>query len=104
MLGAFTTLSRRLFQESTTHWVKDCLRNKSRFLSLNSCRPWPHSPVELNVKNLEEDMSSYPFRILNTCSILALSLLNCGVGRPKVVSLMLYGSFRRSLDSIVAYP
>ena len=47
-------------------------------------------------------MSSYPFRILNTCNMSALSLLHWSVGRPKVVSLMLYGSFRRSLGSLVA--
>ena len=47
-------------------------------------------------------MSSYPFRILNTCNMSVLYLLNWSVGRPKVVSLMLYGSFRRSLDSFVA--
>ena len=47
-------------------------------------------------------MSSYPFRILNTCIISALSLLNGGVGMPNVVSLMLYGSLRRYLDSLVA--
>ena len=76
MPGAFTTLSGRLFQESTTRWVKVCLHNKSRLLSLKSFRLWPRSPVELNVNNLEESMSSYPFRILNTCNISALSLLN----------------------------
>ena len=54
------------------------------------------------MKNLEKYMSSYPFRILNTCNISAQSLLNQSVGRPKVVSLMLYGSFRKSLDSLVA--
>ena len=54
------------------------------------------------MNNLEESMPSYPFRILDTCRITALSLLNCSVGRPNVVSLMLYGSFRRSLDSLVA--
>ena len=36
-------------------------------------------------------MSSYPFRILNTCSISTQSLLECGVGMPKVVSLMSSG-------------
>ena len=71
-------------------------------LSLNSFWLWSRSPVELNVNNLEEYMSSYPFRILNTCNMSALFLLNWSVGRPKVVSLMLYGSFRRSLDSLVA--
>ena len=76
MLGAFTTFSGRLFQESTTHWVKVCMCNKSRLLSLNSFRLWPRSPVELNVKNFEESMSSYPFRILNTCNMSVLSLLN----------------------------
>ena len=44
--------------------------------SLNSFRLWQRSPVELNVKNLEEYISSYPFRILNTCNMSALSLLN----------------------------
>ena len=83
--------------------VKVCLRTKSRLFSLN--RLWLCSPVELKVKNLGKSMSSYlayPFRILNTCSMLALYLLNCSVGRLKVVCLMLYGSFRRSLDSLVA--
>ena len=87
------------------HWVVVpgvCLHNKSRLLSLNSFRLWPHISVELNVKNLEESMSSYVFRILNTCSISALSLLNYSVCRPKVASLMFYGSFSRSLDSLVA--
>ena len=73
--------------------VKVCLHNKNWLLSLNSFRLWPHSPVELNVKNLEESMFSYTFQILNTCSISALSLLNYSVGRPNVVSLMFYGSF-----------
>ena len=50
----------------------------------------------------EESMSSYPFRILNTYNVSALSLLNWSVRRPKVVSLMWYGPFRRSLDSSVA--
>ena len=36
MLGVFTTLAGRLFQESTTRWVKVCLPNKSRLLSFNS--------------------------------------------------------------------
>ena len=37
-------------------------------------------------------MFSYPFMILNNCSILALSILICSVGRPKVASLMLFHS------------
>ena len=89
MLCAFTTFAGRLFQKSTTRWVKVC--NKSQLISLNSFRIWPRSPVEVNVKNLEKSMSLYLFRILNTCNISALSLLNWSVGMPKVVSLMLYG-------------
>ena len=54
------------------------------------------------MKNLQESMSSYPFRILNTCNMSNRSLMTRSVGRPKVVSLMLYGSFRMSLDSRVA--
>ena len=59
MLGAFTTFSGRLFQESTTRWVKICFRNKRRLLSLNSFKLWPRSPVELNVNNLEESIYIY---------------------------------------------
>ena len=47
-----------------------------RLLSLNSFRLWPRSPVVLNVNNLEESMSSDPFKILNTCNMSALYLLN----------------------------
>ena len=76
MLCVVTTFAGRLFQESTTRWVKVCMCNKSRLISLNSFRIWPCSPVELNVKKLEKSMSLYLFRILNTCNISALSLLN----------------------------
>ena len=54
LLGAFITLSGRLVQESTTHCVKVCLRNKSQLPSLNIFKLWSSSPIELNVKNLEE--------------------------------------------------
>ena len=56
------------------------------------------------MKNIEESMSSYPFRILNTCNMSALSLLNLSAGRSKVMSLMVYGSFRRSLVALLWIP
>ena len=56
MLCVVTTFAGRLFQESTTRWVKVCMCNKSRLISLNSFRIWPCSPVELNVKNLEKSV------------------------------------------------
>ena len=59
---------------------------KSRLHSSNSFRLWPPRPVVLILKNFEDSMSSYPFRILNTCTMSVLSLLNLSVGRPKVVS------------------
>ena len=77
MLGAFTTFSGRLFQESTTRWVKVCLRNKSRLLSLNSFRLLPRSPVELNVNKLEESyvlVSVQDFEYLQHVSSLSSEL------------------------------
>ena len=54
-----------------------------------SFRLWPRSPVELNVKNLEKSC------VLVSVHVSSISSeLKCWLpGRPKVVSLMLYGSF-----------
>ena len=71
-----SAFSERLFQESTTRWVKVCLRNKSRLLSFNSFRLWLHSPVELKVKNLENLVSIHDFEHLQHVSSI-FSELKC---------------------------
>ena len=105
MLGAFTTFSGRLFQESTTWCVKVCLPNKSQLLSLNSFRLWPWCPVELNTKNLEKYMSSYPIMILQHASSIS-SELKCWyakTGESDVVWFMPKVSWTSCCSSLDSY-